>query len=595
MCGINGFNFEDKSKIDAMNSCLLHRGPDFAGTHIDQEVSLGHRLLSIRESTELSRQPFAMNPEWVLLFNGQIYNNKKLIEHIDAVNPALKYLDTYLLYKTIEKYGWNFIEHIQGMFAIALYNTKEKKLRLYRDQSGQKPIYYYLKGGTFIFSSEIKAILTHPVDKTVDTESLMVATSLGYIPGEKTLFQYIKKVSASGCVSFDIDKKTLQKNLFASNSTDYFSDSFETAFEQLVQEHLQSKQRVAINLSGGLDSSLLLHEMSKEGHSIHTYSTEFEDCNEKYNRDATLARRLASDYRADHQTITVSKQIYLKNFIESYKTIEEPNYNISLPVYLHTAKIEGIHGDKNRVILSGNGGDEIFGGYPYYEQSVEISKQQMFLTPWVFNMIKNYRNKTNYHFQNMDERWLYFKDFRKKHIQSFDQRVVIEHIHDSTDELISEYGQKHDPVYEMMLRDRFLWMSGENFIQADKLFMSQSLEVRSPLSYHPFREYADKKLSKNDYFESGTNKVFLRNLYKNKLPDYIVNRKDKTGWRSPIIDWYNTEYKTLFLDIIPNRDGPYIEWSKVHSYIASKEGWPGKHIHVYLSLALLAKEYTIEL
>jgi len=595
MCGINGFNFEDTLKIDAMNMCVFHRGPDFAGTYSDGEVSLGHRLLSIRESTELSRQPFTLNPEWVLLFNGQLYNNKKLVEHIGTVDPALKDLDTYVLYKTIEKYGWNFIEHIQGMFAIALYNTKHKKLRLYRDQSGQKPIYYYFKDNTFIFSSEIKAILAHTVDKTIDTDSLMIATSLGYIPGEKTLFKYIKKVLASGCISFDIEKKVLQKHIFTSNCADYFSDSFETAFEQLVQEHLQSKQRVAINLSGGLDSSLLLHEMSKEGHSIHTYTTDFKDCNEKYNRDAQLAQRLAHDYNTDHQTISITKQIYLENFIESYKTIEEPNYNISLPVYLYTAKIEGVHGDKNRVILSGNGGDEIFGGYPYYEQSTQISKQQKFLTPWVFNIIKNYRNKTNYHFQNMDERWMYFKDFRKKHIRTFDQGVVIDHIHSSTEALISKYGTKHDPVYEMMIRDRFLWMSAENFIQADKLFMSQSLEVRSPLSYHPFREYVDKKLTKDDYFESGGNKVFLRNLYRNKLPDYIVDRKDKTGWRSPIIDWYDEQYKAFFLETIPTRDGPYIEWSKIHSYIVSKDGWPGKHIHVYLSLAILAKEYNVEL
>lgn len=595
MCGINGFTTKNEDLIKKMNAATSHRGPDFAGVFIDQSVSLGHNLLSIRDSSEISRQPYMRERSpWILLFNGQIYNTKSLKAELGPEAVAID-LDTELLYQAIEKYGWNFIGHIHGMYAIALYNQDEGIVRLYRDPSGQKLLYYYFKDGTFIWSSEIKSILVHKkIDKTVDIEAVLTAVNIGYIPGERTLFKYIRKLNLSQFVSFDIRSREFSSGYFHSIANDYYPNDFSQALAKLVEEHLQSKQKIAVNLSGGMDSSLLVHEMSGLGHKIHSYTNYFDGANNEYNADALLARQLSRDYGTDHYEISISKKTYLENFIESYRNIEEPNYNITLPAYFETAKVEGNSGDGNRVVLSGDGGDEIFGGYPYYAKSNIMDRERRFLTPLIFNIIKNLRNNTRLDFGNMTDRWIFFKRFYKRFLLEKELSFGSV-IRESSEELTSLYQVKKGSVYPLMLLDRILWMGGENFIRSDKLYMSQSLEMRSPLSYHPFRLYIDKKLKEKDYLEENSNKAFLRRHYKGKLPDYIVDRQDKSGWRSPVSEWYNSAFKNMFLEILPSKNGPLIEWLRVREEVEKTDEWPGKHIHLYLSLAILQKEFNLDL
>ncbi|MDO8565346.1 MAG: asparagine synthase (glutamine-hydrolyzing) [bacterium] len=595
MCGINGFAGKDESLIAEMNRRTAHRGPDFAGVFTDKYVSLGHNLLSIRDASDISHQPYRKDASpWILLFNGQIYNTSALRSELGEGTKGVE-LDTELLYQAIEKYGWDFINHIHGMYAIALYNQAERIIRLYRDPSGQKLLYYYFKDGTFIWSSEIKGILIHKeVAREVDTGAILTAVNIGYIPGERTLFRYIRKLNLSQFVTFDINSKTLSSDYFLSEADHYYPDNVSLAFTKLIEEHLQSKQKIAVNLSGGMDSSLLVHEMSRLGHEIHSYTNYFEEAGDKYNTDALLARRLSKDYGTDHHEIVVTKKAFLENFIDSYSYIEEPNYNITLPAYLQTAKVEGALGDRNRVVLSGDGGDEIFGGYPYYMRSIEMNRQRQLLTPFFFNIIKNWRNNSSFDFGDMLDRWIFFKRFYTRFAQKSDSsfRSILR---ESSEKFISLYQLKDGPVYPLMLLDRLLWMGGENFIRSDKLYMSQSLELRSPLSYHPFRLYIDNKLGEQDYIGKSSNKAFLRKHYKGKLPDYIVERQDKSGWRSPIASWYNKDFKNLFMDILPTQSGPLIDWTSIRAKVEETHEWPGKYIHLYLSLAILKKEFNLDI
>ncbi len=599
MCGINGFNWENEKLLLEMCKVTKSRGPDYIGTYITKELSLGHLLLAIRESFDISKQPYQDNPEWILLFNGQIYNTSQLTKKLDSLDPIKKELDTYILYKVIEKYGWNFTDHIHGMYAIALLNTKSRELRLYRDPAGQKQLYYYLKDGRLIFGSEIKGILMHQVDKSVDEIGLSLSGLVGYIPGDRTIFKYIHKLNPSEYISWNLADNELRSSYFKSGTENYFPNDPTSAFSQLVAEHLQSKQRVALNLSGGLDSSILLHEMSKAGHEMHTYTTVFEDISEhsSYNRDAELALKLARDYGSTHTEIKIDKSAYLNNFISAYASIEEPNFNISLPIYFETAKIEGINGDRNRVILSGDGGDEIFGGYPHYAESLRMKKFYNLLTPFIFNFIKNRRNDTHYDFTDPSERWLFFRKLNFNALVNPETDTSIKYLKDATDNLTHLYQAKKGVVYETMLRDRYLWMSGENFIRSDKIFMSQSVEMRSPFAFEPFRHYIDNLLNEDDYVSPRSNKIFLRKLYDGRLPDYITKRTDKTGWRSPIKEWYDKDIKNFFLEIISSvKSGSnYIDWQKIENRIQTTDQWPGKEIHLYLSLAIISDKYKIEL
>lgn len=581
-----------------MNAALMHRGPDTAGTFTNDDVSLGHVLLSIRENKVAGKQPFLKDGSpWVLLFNGQLYNTKQLHTLLGLTETID--LDTELLFRTIQKFGWDFISHIHGMFAIALYNTEEKCVRLYRGPSGQKNIYYYHSGDTFIFSSEIKGILASSIDRTPDTMGVTLATLFGYIPNERTLFAHIKKTLPSEVVTYSLTSNTVTRERFRSTAAAYYPHNTTDAFQLLISEHLQSKEPVAINLSGGLDSSLIAYEMTQANFPIYSYTNVFIDGDEKYNTDAVLAKRLANDLGSAHTEIPITKDVYFDNFIESYRTIEEPNYNISLPNYLATAKAEGIHGDGNRVILSGDGGDELFGGYPSYQKNLPIDRMLRLLTRPLFNFIKNKRNGTHLDFGDYTERWIFFKQFYAHFLtHTPNPQEIVAEIASCVNSFIHTYTEGTSSIQAHMFRDRLLWLANESFIRSDKLYMHESLELRSPLSYHPFRQYIDAQLTDSNYaHHNGFNKPFLRNHYTNKLPDYITTRKDKSGWRAPISNWYDNRFKNLFLEIL----GPMqthktlIDWGRLYQQVKERDTWPGKYIHLYLSLAILAQEYNLEI
>lgn len=599
MCGINGFIGNNPQKIEQMNKALSHRGPDYAGVYNDDFVSLGHTLLSIREATNLSWQPYTKEGSpWVLLFNGQIYNTKQIKDNLDSSYKNTD-LDTALLFALIEKYNLEFIEKIHGMFAIALYHKRDHTLNIYRDPSGQKNIYYYQTKNDFAFSSEIQPLISDEFKNDIDEMAVILSANLGYIPGDKTLFANIKKLPPGSFFSFNCETKEGKLSYFKSDTKNYYGyKNPKEVMQELINEHFQSKQKVAINLSGGLDSSVLLHEAAKAGHSLYTYTNFFETNDEKYNRDALLARKLAEDYGSKHTEITITKNDFFDNFTKSYETIEEPNYNITLPAYLITATKEGANGDKNRVILSGDGGDEVFGGYPDYLKSAQMDKMRHFITPLGFDILKNYRNHTPmfYHFGKEIDRWLFFKRLSFNALKK--DTDVREYLSLHFSKYRDSYTTKKGSQYNMMIADRVFWMASENFIRSDKLYMSQSLEMRSPFGFEPFRAYIDNNLKENDYVSKKQNKNFLRHLYDGVLPNYITKRSDKSGWRAPIVSWYDQKFKNLFLEVFSEANkngGNLVDWNKVIKMVEEKDNWPGKYTHLYFSLAVLSNKYKLSL
>jgi asparagine synthase (glutamine-hydrolysing) len=531
----------------------------------------------------------------VLLFNGQIYNTSEIIEQHLQNEVITSALDTELIYKLIEKYGWGFISKIQGMFSIALYNKNENIIKLYRDASGQKNLYYYYDGSNIIFSSEIKSILTHNIDKQASKNSVEISCTIGYIPGVNTLFKNIYKLLPSEVITYNLNSRKLLKEFYRSVSTDSYNR--ETILSNVIGDHLQSQYKVSLNLSGGLDSSLILHEASKLDYKLDTYTTYFDiDKKHMLNEDAMLARRLSKDYGTNHNEILITKSSYYDNLVESYSLVEEPNYNISLPVYLQTAKYEGVNGDKKRVILSGDGGDEVFGGYSYYLANNKYDFFIRLLTPYIFNKLKN-NKETKYKYQNISHRWLSFKNMGNSFLSNaFEASDVLEYVDNIYNSYIKLYGVSKNSIHNMMMLDRIIWLASENFIRSDKLFMSQSLELRSPLSYMPLRNFFDRNLSRNEYINKENNKLFLRKKYQDELPNYILN-KPKSGWRAPVDIWYDKKYKDLFLDVFSEveNNNNLINWTSIKKTVYKNHQWPGKHMHLYLSLAILSNKYKLNI
>lgn len=599
MCGINGTTHPDPEAIKRMSAETSHRGPDYLGFFTDKDIAISHNLLSIRGSGDISKQPYSLDERWVLSFNGQIYNTERLIrEHNLNPDENLRNLDTYILNLLIQKVGIDFCKYIHGMFAIALYDRIQKKLWLFRDPSGQKPLYFYNKGGIFAFSSEIKAILSlADVDNTTDDQAIALSCSLGYLPGDRTIFKHIKKLNPSQFLCFDLKSHNLALNYFRPETSNYYAEMDELqALESLVDEHLQSKAEISINLSGGLDSSIIASLASKSGRQIYSYTTFFENCDPSYNQDAELARKMTKDFNFKHSQLNISHQDYLDNFIESYEAVEEPNYNISLPAYLITAKAEGINGDKLRVVLSGDGGDEIFGGYTYYQELQRQYKMMRLLTYPIYNFLKSLKRKEYMHFENPVSRWLFFKKFKTEFLSAeINNEILSKELTEIINpEIISKLKNK-GPINQAMLLDRSLWLNAENFIRSDKIFMTQSMEMRCPFAFQPFRDYIDSRFTDKDYFKNGQNKFKIRGIVNDILPDYISKRPIKTGWRSPIESWYDNKTKNLFLEILPNKDSNLIKWSKVKRLVQNSDKWPGKVVHLYLSLAILSEKFKINL
>ena len=586
MCGIYGANYTAPEVMHRAAEHLRPRGPDGSGVYSDGVVTLGHTLLALRDAAGRSHQPYTRPGQpWVLLYNGQIYNTKQLWHALRMAGPCPD-LDTAVVYRAIETYGWAFAAHLHGMFAIALYHTRARIVRLYRDVTGQKILYYYHHRGRFIFSSDIGGILVHDhLDRTPDAEAIALATQLGYLPGDKTLFAHIHKVQPAEVITFDCRHRRLSRQgLLSQVPTAYYDD--ETVFTQLVAEHVPGHHPVGINLSGGLDSSLVFHELRHLGYPVQAYTTQFEGVSEGYNEDARLATRLADEYGAALCPVVVSKASYQARFVESYRRVEEPSYNISLPIYLQTAEHEGSQGDGYRVILSGDGGDELFAGYPYYYAYATMPATAPRVSP---------HNGLVYHVHDPIERWLFFNQSAPVTYvrpQAFALPAYIQSIATS---YLQRYRLRGHAFHQVMVLDRVLWLASENFIRTDKIFMSQSIELRAPLAYHPFRVHFDTRLLPPQYHTAAQNKCYLRARYADKLPPYITARARKSGWKAPIAEWYDADMQAFFLSLLPpDAAAPgLVDWPALKRDIARTPEWPGKYIHLYLSLAILADYYRL--
>ena len=268
------------------------------------------------------------------------------------------------------------------MFSIVLYNLRENRTCLYRDHSGQKHLYYTYSNNILYYASELESLLCiAKIPRDCDVNSILIASKIGYIPGNKTVVESVYKLLPGEQLSYDINKCTLNSNKTSRDKL------IKNSFSDCIKIHFQSARLMALNLSGGLDSSVLLHEAYNQGIDITTYTSYYDDGNSLDNSEAFLAKKLSQDYHTDHREIPVNKNIYLKCFIESYSVLDEPNYNVSIPLYHHMAKTQGIHGDGFRVLFSGDGGDEVFYGYKYYDKSNKIDLISKILGFYLLNNI----------------------------------------------------------------------------------------------------------------------------------------------------------------------------------------------------------------
>lgn len=583
MCGIVFLPKKFNHKLNQTFNLLKHRGPDLENFINLDDVVIGHNLLQIRGELNSSQQPkFAKNRRYILAFNGQIYNTDELKKNF-SLDTKID-LDTEILVQIIDKIGLKFIQYIKGMFAILIYDTHEKKVYLFRDPSGQKHLYYYVKNNDVVICSEIKPLCNIIENYDFDDKNLLSNLILGYPINKFTPLKNILRVLPGELVVID-SKKKISKNFFKQNKKNFVSEEPQRVIQYTIENHLLTKKKIALNLSGGLDSNIILYEALKFKPNISVFSTHFETKEEIYNHDYNLAKKVSNYYGINLFTTNINFKDYLDNFEKSFLYIEEVNRNINNPAYY----LNYINQKSNdyRSILSGDGGDEIFIGYDYYRRK-GLGKKilDFFKISKILSTFLWFKEYIRYETPNLFLKKDYFY-FNSKNYLTFKNSLISEKFHKNFYDSKVEHTSKY-----FCFLDQFNWLPNEIFLRSDKLGMRNNLEVRSPFSDLDLRRYFYDRMQKNKFLEKN-NKPEIRNIYQNKLSPVITNNIMKTGWTIPREWLIRKEFVEKIISLIPDQDCEIFKWSILKNNIKkNKISLLDKKIYSLISLSILKKSFN---
>lgn len=544
MCAINGFNFKDEGLAAKMDKATSHRGPDGTAVFTDENISLGHNRLSIIDLSAAASQPMRSNDgSLVIVFNGEIYNFLKLKEELRNSYQFKTNSDTEVILAAYKKWGSDCVKRLNGIFAFVIWDKEKKELFLARDYAGIKPLYYFFDGDRFIFSSEIKAILEHDIPRILNREAFNHYLRLLYVPEPLTMFKGISKFPAA---SFGVlnGKKLSISRYWELPRAGYFSESKNQVAENLrnlisqsVKNQLISDRPLGIYLSGGIDSSVVLDCVSRVRSNIDTFSVGFElsadEQKEKFNMDFELARKTAKHYGTNHNEVILTQDDVLDLFEKAVRHMDEP---ISNPTAIAMMKLAGFAKNKADVVLGGDGGDELFGGYERYRLSLMASYFQ--------KIPKALRDAVSFgdRFKKLNippgiERFAMFM-FQREEI--LDRAVSASFLNDSiTKEKINKsyFSSDKDNNFEeaFMDTDRKSWLTDFSLMLTDKMSMAYGLEARVPFLDRDVLEFSARIPLRYKVSPFNT-KIILKKAFQRDIPGYLLNQP-KRGWFSPGAKW----------------------------------------------------------
>ena len=549
MCGINGFNWRDEALITKMNGAIRHRGPDATDVFFDESISLGHDRLSIIDLSTSANQPMKSDDgRYVIVFNGEIYNFQDLKDELSDSYPFKTHGDTEVILAAYIKWGKDCVKRFNGIFAFAIWDSQDKELFLARDHNGIKPLYYHFVPGPkplFLFSSEIKGILEYGMPRKLRKESLSHYLRILYVPEPYTMFEGIMKLPSASYATYKDGKLIIEKYWELSFEGELKSSKavMEAALRkeaaEAVKRQLISDRPLGIFLSGGLDSTVVLHHVSEIRKNIDTYSVGFdltaEEQSEKFNADFDLAKKIAEKYGTNHHEILLSTKDVVSTLEKAVWHLDEPIANPTIiPQYI----ISQFAKKTVAVVLGGDGGDELFGGYDRYRFSLYSTLYQKL--PKFIRSILNVNKKL----AKLDvpagvdrfARFLFQKD-------KIIKEVAPSLLSDSTRTFFNDayFSQGQYPTFEQQFMDvdRRSWLIDEALMRTDKMTMSAGLEARVPFLDKKMIEFA-AKVPLHEKIGMKQGKLIVRNAYKGLIPDFVLNQP-KRGWFSPGAKWLRNE------------------------------------------------------
>ncbi|MDB5047942.1 MAG: asparagine synthase [Fibrobacteres bacterium] len=555
MCGIAGiFNFRtrkpaEESLLTSMRDTMVHRGPDDGGLFAEAELGLVHRRLSILDLSPRGHQPMSSHDgRYVTVFNGEIYNYLELkAAHFPGDRDFASHSDTEVLLAMYGKLGAGCLGHFNGMFAFAVWDKKDKTLFLARDRLGKKPLYYTLTADGIAFASELKALLEIPgIDRSISEDHLQAYMAFGYIPGEDTLMKHIRKLAPGHFLRVDAGGKvetgsywSLQFRPERDRGMAAYLPEFNNLLEDAIKLRLRSDVPLGIFLSGGLDSSTVVSMLSGNGARLKTFSVAF-DLGKEYDETA-YARIVARHFGTEHHEIMLSQQEFQDSIPHYIRHMEEPITQASaIPLY-HIAKLARKH---VTVVLSGEGADEMLGGYDIYNYMRVIDRyrkiprfvrkglSRLLFKPLGIRKLDKYDALADLPL----ERGYFGVDFRGR---EWMDRAFSEPFRARMDPawLDAFASRFHDPAIrdvlnKMLYFDTKTWLVDNLLTKADKMSMAPSLELRCPFLDFRLVEFCAALPVK--YKIHGFSKKFiLKKTMAGRLPPEILARK-KVGFPTPL-------------------------------------------------------------
>lgn len=625
MCGICGkLQFDGEERIepellDRMMATISHRGPDGCGKHLSGPVALGHTRLAIIDLST-GAQPISNEDKTVwVVYNGEIYNYQELRDELLKKGHVFRSTtDTEVIVHLYEEYGVESLSRLRGMFAFALWDEKDRTLLLARDRVGIKPLYYANTGKALVFGSEIKALLVDPGVKChVDPQSVDKFLTHLCLPGRETLWKGIYKLEPGFFLLARKGKIKVEQYWDLRFQSGHGWKSMEDAADALyglvkktVREHMISDVPVGFLLSGGVDSTVVLScaatETSKR---ISTFTVGFDG--EGFADERPFARLAAKRFGTEHHEITITPQEFW-DFLPSFVWhMEEPVCDPPAVSLHYVSKLARRH---VTVLLSGEGGDEAFGGYHTYRNFLLLEKLKSTtgplagmlsavlngagrfprfrkigqFAPYIKTALPDYyfsRAASPFSFFNRNKEWLYTKSF----YATVNQRQSTEVIRN----LFSQV-QGQPLLNQMQYIDTKTSLPDDLLIKADKMTMANSMELRVPFLDHLVLEFA-ASLPPNYKVSRFITKRILKEAFHDRIPREITERK-KAGFPIPIERWIQKELRDQVHQVLLSPkclDRGYFRKEGIKKLLTSGDHAPrlAKEIFSLLTLELLHRRF----
>jgi asparagine synthase (glutamine-hydrolysing) len=551
MCGLFGFLRSDSASPAsgaAALRTLAHRGPDQHAEWTDGRVYVGHRRLSILDLSERARQPFvSADGKVVVAVNGEIYNFRSLRRELAGRHEFRTEGDSEVVLHGYAEWGIRgLLERIEGMFAFCIYDARTRRVYLARDRVGIKPLYYGTGAGSFAWASELKALEAFlGAALEPDATALYDFLTYLYVPAPKTLYRGLYKLEPAHYLDVDADDGSATAHRYWQLGTDTRGDDVDVAAERVrgligsaVRAQLCSDVPVGFFLSGGMDSSVVVLEASDAGVPVHTYTIGFDD---PAHDETGHARRIADALGTAHQDRILRKRDIKPMFAELRSWFDEPFADTSaFPSFL----VSGFARETCKVVLTGDGGDEVFGGYAWYEQfRRHVNDRALAPRPWLpalSQIRRRYRDSLAGRVANrlelglLDELALHARllgGLIREEKGKYRRELGVPADYDDYWHFRRFYRPELPTLTRLQYLDFHTYLPDDILTKVDRVSMAVSLEARVPLLATEVVEYAFS-LPESVRFHGGAPKGLLKHAYRGRLPAETIDRA-KRGFSVP--------------------------------------------------------------